>query len=87
MGYSPWGHKELDMTEQLTLSFSPIWPVYWILSGKQPDPKPFGNTVSIFSLFLIFYTLTLIGLGIFVLILLRALSYSPLRNQHAVSGI
>ena len=20
MGYSPWGHKELDMTEQLTLS-------------------------------------------------------------------
>ena len=22
MGYSPWGHKESDMTEQLTLSFS-----------------------------------------------------------------
>ena len=21
MGYSPWGHKELDTTEQLTLSF------------------------------------------------------------------
>ena len=21
MGYSPWGHKELDMTERLTLSF------------------------------------------------------------------
>ena len=21
-GYSPWGHKESDMTEQLTLSFS-----------------------------------------------------------------
>ena len=21
MGYSPWGHKESDMTEQLTLSF------------------------------------------------------------------
>ena len=21
-GYSPWGHKELNMTEQLTLSFS-----------------------------------------------------------------
>ena len=21
MGYSPWGHKELDMTEQVTLSF------------------------------------------------------------------
>ena len=22
VGYSPWGHKESDMTEQLTLSFS-----------------------------------------------------------------
>ena len=22
MGYSPWGHRELDMTERLTLSFS-----------------------------------------------------------------
>ena len=21
MGFSPWGHKELDMTERLTLSF------------------------------------------------------------------
>ena len=26
MGYSPWGHKELDTTEQLTLSLSP-WGV------------------------------------------------------------
>ena len=24
-GYSPWGHKELDTTEQLTLSLSPLW--------------------------------------------------------------
>ena len=24
MGYSPWGHKELAMTEQLTLSLSYI---------------------------------------------------------------
>ena len=23
VGYSPWGHKELDMTEQLPLSLSP----------------------------------------------------------------
>ena len=22
VGYSPWGHKELDMTERLTLSFT-----------------------------------------------------------------
>ena len=24
MGYSPWGHKELDTTEQLTLSYSAV---------------------------------------------------------------
>ena len=24
-GYSPWGHKELDTTEQLTLSLSLLW--------------------------------------------------------------
>ena len=29
MGYSPWGRKESDMTEQLTLSFSLS---YYILS-------------------------------------------------------
>ena len=27
VGYSPWGHKELDMTERLTLSFPHI-PTY-----------------------------------------------------------
>ena len=26
-GYSPWGHKELDTTEQLTLSLSPSIPL------------------------------------------------------------
>ena len=25
MGYSPWGRKESDMTEQLTLSLSLTW--------------------------------------------------------------
>ena len=25
MGYSPWGHKESDMTEQLTRSLSPFY--------------------------------------------------------------
>ena len=25
MGYSPWGHKESNMTEQLTLSLSHLW--------------------------------------------------------------
>jgi len=29
-GYSPWGRKELDMTENLILSFSPSWPGYYI---------------------------------------------------------
>ena len=31
-GYSPWGRKESDMTEQLTLSLSPL---LWSLSRKQ----------------------------------------------------
>ena len=26
MGYSPWGHKELDTTERLTLSLLPTGP-------------------------------------------------------------
>ena len=25
MGYSPWGHRELDMTELLTLSLFFLW--------------------------------------------------------------
>ena len=33
MGYSPWGHKELDMTEQLTLSLFDT-QLYWC-----PFPK------------------------------------------------
>ena len=28
MGYSPWGHKELDMTESLTLSLHVPWKEY-----------------------------------------------------------
>ena len=31
-GFSPWGHKESDMTEQLTLSFSCHWK--WFIFSK-----------------------------------------------------
>ena len=32
-GYSPWGHKELDMTERLTLSQALCYghSLYWIM--------------------------------------------------------
>ena len=29
VGYNPWSHKELDMTEQLTLSFLSCW-IIWV---------------------------------------------------------
>ena len=32
MGYSPWGHKELDTTEQLTLTF-----FFLVCNAKQLD--------------------------------------------------
>ena len=35
VGYSPWGHKESDRTEQLTLSLS---MVVLVLGGKYLDP-------------------------------------------------
>ena len=34
MGYSSWGLKELDMTEQLTLSLSPLPPLPHPISLK-----------------------------------------------------
>ena len=35
-GYSPWGHKELDTTERLTLSFFTVTlSKLYILSGQQ----------------------------------------------------
>ena len=39
MGYSPWGHKEWDMTEHLALSFSPP-------SQISPDYKKQGLILS-----------------------------------------
>ena len=35
MGYSPWSHKELDMTERLSLFFSPRAT----LSGRAPTSR------------------------------------------------
>ena len=29
MGYSPWGRKELDTTERLTLPLWKIWAAIW----------------------------------------------------------
>ena len=56
MGYSPWGHKELDTTEQLTLSLSgsPVgngvlgegcWVATWIPSAAAP-PANSANPAS-----------------------------------------
>ena len=39
MGYSPWGHKELDTTEQLTLSLI-RWPLERSPSLTIPPPPP-----------------------------------------------
>ena len=39
-GYSPWGHKELDMTEQLTLShfhFAVLQDKLWRPAGQPED--------------------------------------------------
>ena len=32
VGYSPWGHKESDMTEQLNYHLHIRWPKYWSFS-------------------------------------------------------
>ena len=36
MGYSPWDHRELDMTEQLTIILS-LWGFPGGTSGKEPS--------------------------------------------------
>ena len=36
-------HPQVPAAEIKQLSFSPTWPVYWLLSGEQPDPIPFSN--------------------------------------------
>ena len=41
LGYSPWGHKESDTTEQLTLSFSNM--------EQYPHILPAGRKVRLFS--------------------------------------
>ena len=37
--------RQLPASEIKTLSFPPTWPVYWLLTGKKPDPThiPFSN--------------------------------------------
>ena len=37
-GYSPWGHKESDMTEQLTLSLYTFSHPYMITGKSRKDP-------------------------------------------------
>ena len=39
MGYSPWGHKESDMTEQLSMHmlWSSVWMLLKNLKIKPPD--------------------------------------------------
>ena len=36
---------QLPASEIKKLSFSPTWPVYWLLTGEKPDPThiPFSN--------------------------------------------
>ena len=36
MGYSPWGHKELDTTERVSLTHSKPSGLSWWLGGKEP---------------------------------------------------
>ena len=55
-GYSPWGHKQLDTTEQLTLFFSPplgrclnLWEgglvMTWISGGRHNPMLPHGTQI------------------------------------------
>ena len=39
-GCSPWGHKESDTTERLTLSYFPWW---WADGRKDRVQQPFGS--------------------------------------------
>lgn len=36
-------HPQVPAAEIKKLSFSPTWTVYWLFSGKQPDPTSFSN--------------------------------------------
>ena len=39
MGYSPWGHKESDMTEQLTHTHTHIYPDTQYLIKEEKENK------------------------------------------------
>ena len=55
LGYSPWGRKELDTTEQLTLSLFTTLKASWVIqqwqktSGKHNKQKTMCSTVELFS--------------------------------------
>ena len=41
VGYSPWGHKELDTTEQLTLKIMASGPITsWQIEGERVEAVP-----------------------------------------------
>ena len=46
MDYSPWGRKELDMTEWLTISVSLSWDKYKDVSNFQLNRHPIREQVS-----------------------------------------
>ena len=50
VGYSPWGHKELDITEQLTVSFSCSFRLPRWLSGKKKSPASTGDMGNVDSI-------------------------------------
>ena len=35
MGYGPWGHEESDTTEQLTHTYSPVFPQHRVFFQKK----------------------------------------------------
>ena len=43
VGYSPWGPKQSDVTEQLTLSLTAFWVIQWILPSWSQVPLPLLN--------------------------------------------
>ena len=47
MGYSPWGHKESDTTERLTLSLFCFLPI-----TQLPDSKMINSCPNLFRLYL-----------------------------------
>ena len=55
-GYSPWGHKELDMTERLTLTHTHLWDrhkkvwiMVWSLGWEDPLEKGMATHSSILA--------------------------------------